>query len=52
MENSVSYWSDDENNDEFEQEQYPYYALNGIKTRIVWITNYINNEDCMYITLF
>jgi hypothetical protein len=52
MENSVSYWSDDENNDEFEQEQYPYYALNGIKTRIVWITNYMNNENCMYIKLY
>jgi hypothetical protein len=49
---SSSFWSDDENNDDFEQEEYPYYALDGVKTRIVWVTNYINNEDCMYITLF
>ncbi|CAF0845587.1 unnamed protein product [Rotaria sordida] len=45
-ENSSSFWSDDENVVEFdEREQYPYYAFDGIKTRIVWVTNYINNED-------
>ncbi|CAF0823092.1 unnamed protein product [Rotaria sordida] len=45
-ENLSSFWSDDENVVEFdEREQYPYYAFDGIKTRIVWVTNYINNED-------
>ncbi len=37
-----SFWSDDEHND------YPYYAVDGGKTRIIWVTNYINNEDCTY----
>ncbi len=41
-----SFWSDDEHND------YPYYAVDGVKTRIIWVTNYINNEDCTYIPLF
>jgi hypothetical protein len=50
-ENLSSFWSDDENNDEFEREHYSYNTLNGIKTRIVWVTNYMNNEDCMYIIL-
>ncbi|CAF2607643.1 unnamed protein product [Rotaria sp. Silwood2] len=46
MENSLSFWSDDENVDEFdEHEQHPYYVLDGIQTRMVWVTNYINNED-------
>ncbi|CAF4645292.1 unnamed protein product [Rotaria sp. Silwood1] len=46
IENSSSFWSDNENIDEFdEREQYPYYDFDGIKTRIIWVTNYINNED-------
>jgi hypothetical protein len=46
-----SFCSEDEHNDEYEQDQYSYNTLNGIPTRIVWVTNYTNNEDCMYTIL-
>ncbi len=42
---SASFWLDEENNN------YSPYAIDGVKTRIVWVINYTNNEDCMYITL-
>lgn len=29
-------------------EQYPYHNFDRIRTRIVWVTNYTNNEECMY----
>ncbi|CAF3180729.1 unnamed protein product [Rotaria socialis] len=38
------FWSDDEYVDE-SGEQYSYCAFDGMKTRTVWVINYVNNED-------